>query len=110
MGKKWGLILVFVSMVTLIACSNNNKAVSGEWSPKESIEVVAPAGAGSGWDTTARMTAKIFEEEGMIEQDIGVVNKPGGGGAVGWAYVAEKAGNPHHMFIASPPIIDVPLK
>ncbi len=109
LGKKWGLILVFVSMVTLIACSNNNKAVSGEWSPKESIEVVAPAGAGGGWDTTARMAAKIFEEEGIIEQDIGVVNKPGGGGAVGWAYVAEKAGNPHHMFIASPPIIDVPL-
>ncbi|QTY15186.1 Bug family tripartite tricarboxylate transporter substrate binding protein [Virgibacillus pantothenticus] len=107
--NKWLLIFGFVSLVTLIACSNNNKANNGEWTPEEQIEILAPAGAGSGWDTTARMVTKIFEEEGMIEQDIGVVNKPGGGGAVGWAYVAEKAGNPHHLFIASPPLIDVPL-
>ncbi len=107
--NKWLLIFGFVSLVTLIACSNNNKADNGEWKPEEQIEILAPAGAGSGWDTTARMVTKIFEEEGMIEQDIGVVNKPGGGGAVGWAYVAEKAGNPYHLFIASPPLIDVPL-
>lgn len=55
------------------------------------------------------MVAKAFEEEGIIDADIGVVNKTGGGGAVGWAYIANYKGDPHHLFVSSPPIIDVPL-
>lgn len=55
------------------------------------------------------MAAKVLDEEGIIDQDIGVVNKTGGGGAVGWAYVANFKGDPYHLFVASPPIIDVPL-
>lgn len=115
--KRFILILCF-SFLTLfiVACSGektgNEKSGSDSeagWSPEKSIEIVAPSGAGGGWDTTARMAAKVFNEEGIIDQDIGVVNKTGGGGAVGWAYVAGKAGNPHHLFVASPPLIDVPL-
>ncbi|GEL78005.1 tripartite tricarboxylate transporter substrate binding protein [Tenuibacillus multivorans] len=81
----------------------------GEWAPSESIEIVAPAGAGGGWDTTARMSAQVLNEEGIIEQDMGVVNKEGAGGAVGWAYMAEQAGSNHNLFVSSSPILLVPL-
>lgn len=81
---------------------------NGAWTPEQAIEIVAPAGAGGGWDTTARMAAKVFNEAGIIEQDIGVINKPGGGGAVGWSYIMEK-NNPSNIFVSSPPIIFVPL-
>ncbi|MDC3412014.1 tripartite tricarboxylate transporter substrate binding protein [Terrihalobacillus insolitus] len=89
--------------------SEDNEADSGEWSPEKPIEIVAPAGAGGGWDTTARMAAKVFNEAGIIDQDIGVVNKPGGGGAVGWSYIAEKDGSPYNLFVSSSPILLVPL-
>ena len=79
------------------------------WEPEEAIEIVAPAGAGGGWDTTARMAAQVFSEEGIIDQNIGVVNKEGGGGAVGWSYIAGFEGNPHKLFVASPPILFIPL-
>ncbi|MBU5266711.1 tripartite tricarboxylate transporter substrate binding protein [Virgibacillus proomii] len=93
----------------LVACSTSKSSSDENWIPEKPIEIVAPSGAGGGWDTTARMAAKVFKEEGIIKKDIGVINKSGGGGAVGWAYIAQKGGNPHHLFIASPPLIDVPL-
>jgi len=108
-------IIVSLAFIVILLGANSSGNASDdsseneEWKPETSIEFVAPSGAGGGWDTTARMAAKVLEEEGIIDADIGVVNKTGGGGAVGWAYVAEKIGNPHHLFVASPPLIDVPL-
>lgn len=102
--------VLFVISIVLVACtSSSQESTDGEWAPERSIEIVAPSGTGGGWDTTARMVAKAFEEEGIIDADIGVVNKTGGGGAVGWAYIANYKGDPHHLFVSSPPIIDVPL-
>src|SRR5699024_704842 len=106
----------FLGIVTFVlfisGCSedgSSNGDSNSDWSPEQSIEIVAPSGAGGGWDTTARMAAKVLDEEGIIEQDIGVVNKTGGGGAVGWNYIASKTGSPYNLFVTSPPIIDVPL-
>ncbi|TDL32089.1 tripartite tricarboxylate transporter substrate binding protein [Jeotgalibacillus sp. S-D1] len=76
---------------------------AGEWEPDRSIEVIAPSAAGGGWDTTARMLARTIDEENLSDQGFGVVNKPGGGGAVGWAYI-HKRNDPHNLFISSPPI------
>ncbi|MEN1969577.1 tripartite tricarboxylate transporter substrate-binding protein [Lentibacillus sp. N15] len=105
-------------MVVVSACSGGDKNTSsdssgdkdsGDWKPDKKIEIVAPSGAGGGWDTTARMAAKMFNEAGIIDQDIGVVNKEGGGGAVGWAYIAGKDGSPYNLFVGSPPLQLVPL-
>ena len=79
------------------------------WEPTKPIEVIAPAGAGGGWDTTARTVAKVMEETQLIKQRMAVVNKTGGGGAVGWAYVDGKKGDEHLLFVTSPPIMFVPL-
>lgn len=121
--KKYLLFLLLGMMLFVVACGSGDEdegdvetsgsgspdEASGDWEPEESIEIVAPAGAGGGWDTTARMAAQVFSEEGIIDENIGVVNKEGGGGAVGWAYIAGFDGNPHKLFVASPPIIFIPL-
>lgn len=115
------LLLVFVSTACSgsqtkeVAKNNDTPATDAGntkkagWVPEKAIEIVAPAGAGGGWDTTARMAAKVFEETGIIDQKIGVINKPGGGGAVGWSYIAKKDGSPYNLFVTSSPIILVPL-
>ncbi|MGO4889224.1 tripartite tricarboxylate transporter substrate binding protein [Anaerobacillus sp. MEB173] len=112
--KKLLTTVLALGMLVAAGCSSSNEGTSGtvengEWAPKDNIEIVAPAGAGGGWDTTARMVAKVFSEEGIIEQNMGVVNKAGGGGAVGWAYIAGFDGNPHKLFVSSPPIVLIPL-
>lgn len=119
--KKF-LVILSIAFVMIIAaaCSSDTSssgsndegkenATSSEWSPDQAIELVAPAGAGGGWDTTARMAAKVFTEEGIIDQNIGVVNKPGGGGAIAWAYIHSKKGSPYNLFVTSPPMVLIPL-
>ncbi|XUX07583.1 tripartite tricarboxylate transporter substrate binding protein [Sporosarcina sp. UB5] len=95
----------------MAACSSDDKAssASGEWKPSKPIEFIVPAGAGGGWDTTARATAKVLEEQKIVNQRFAAVNKPGGGGAIGWAYVNDKKTDDHLLFPTSPPIMFVPL-
>ena len=84
-------------------------AVASDWKPTQPIEYIAPANPGGGWDTLIRTTARVLQEEGIAQQNFAPINIPGGGGAVAWAQIAAKKGNPHTMFAASPPIILVPL-
>ncbi|WP_245807690.1 tripartite tricarboxylate transporter substrate binding protein [Halobacillus massiliensis] len=108
--KKIYSFCLLLLLVILSACGNQSaSSENGEFKPQRPIEMVAPAGAGGGWDTTARTVSMVMEEEGIIDEDIGVVNKPGGGGAVGWAYIDRKQENPHYLFVGSPPLIFIPL-
>ncbi|NBI29139.1 tripartite tricarboxylate transporter substrate binding protein [Chengkuizengella marina] len=79
------------------------------WEPSEPIEVVAPGGAGGGWDTTARTVAQVLTEEELVSEGMPVVNKSGSGGAIGWSYVDGKQGDNHMLFVTSSPILLVPL-
>lgn len=101
------LISIMIGLILLAGCSlpvqSGSVNEKGEWEPDRSIEIIAPSAAGGGWDTTARMLARTIDEENLANHGFGVVNKPGGGGAVGWAYI-HKRNDPHNLFISSPPI------
>ncbi|QBP42723.1 tripartite tricarboxylate transporter substrate binding protein [Paenisporosarcina antarctica] len=81
-----GLSAIFV----LGACSSEGADAEPESFPNDNIELVAPATPGGGWDATARAIQKILDDEGIVEENINVVNKPGGSGEVGWQYTKEK--------------------
>ncbi|HET7578905.1 MAG TPA: tripartite tricarboxylate transporter substrate-binding protein [Bacillales bacterium] len=132
MKKFAGIFLLAFVMILAAACSSStggsasgdstgdssggnsdSKASSdtgstGLWQPKKDIEIVVPSAAGGGWDTTARLTGKFLQKEGLVKKNIGIVNKVGGGGAVGWAYVHQK-NSPSTIFVTSPPILLVPM-
>ncbi|KIH70571.1 tripartite tricarboxylate transporter substrate binding protein [Salinicoccus roseus] len=80
------LSLMFLALALVVSgCSN----ASGEAEyPDENIEIVAPATPGGGWDTTARAIQNVLDNEGIVEQNMNVTNKPGGGGEVGWQYLS----------------------
>ncbi|MET4559362.1 putative tricarboxylic transport membrane protein [Lysinibacillus parviboronicapiens] len=74
--------------------------------PKNNITIVAPSGAGGGWDLTARAISKTMNDTKLIEKPIQVENKPGGGGAVFMATFATKeADNDYMLMVKSPPIL-----
>jgi putative tricarboxylic transport membrane protein len=79
------------------------------WQPRQAVEYIAPANPGGGWDTLIRTTARVIQEEKLAPVNFAPINTPGGGGAVAWAQIAAKRGNPHVLFAASPPLILVPL-
>ncbi|WP_088006883.1 tripartite tricarboxylate transporter substrate binding protein [Indiicoccus explosivorum] len=86
MKKIW---LLAASALALAACSEEASG-EGETFPTEPIEIVAPASPGGGWDLTARSLQKVLEDNELVEEDITVTNKPGGGGEVGWQYLSEQ--------------------
>jgi putative tricarboxylic transport membrane protein len=63
--------------------------------PTRPIEVVVHTGPGGGSDVLARAVVTMIEKEKLVPVRMQVVNKPGGGGTVAAAYLAEKAGEPH---------------
>jgi putative tricarboxylic transport membrane protein len=101
------------SAVLLLASCSEQQTVasdaSGDWKPTKPIEYVAPAATGGGWDTLARISAKVLDEADLIDRPMRVVNKPGAGGAIGWSYIANNQQDPHKLFVTSPPILLVPL-
>lgn len=125
--KKRNALLALSALLTLalVACSggnagNGSSGVTGSGSgsapsqseqpassyPEKPIVMVAPSGAGGGWDKTARSLGKVLNESKLIEQPITVENKPGGGGVVFMAeYVSKDKGNPYRLFVNSPPIL-----
>lgn len=68
--------------------------------PARALEIIAPSGAGGGWDLTARMTAKALGEERLVTVPITVTNMPGGSGAVGIAHmITRRKGDPHVLAV-----------
>lgn len=79
--------------------------------PEKPIIMVAPSGAGGGWDKTARSVSKILAEAKLVDQTMTVENKPGGGGAVFMAeYATQDMKNDYKLFVSSPPILINNLK
>lgn len=102
MRRKWSLLSLLVLVSVLVsACAAGG---AGSY-PKEALEIVAPAGAGGGWDTLARTMQRSLEQEKLYPQPMSVVNKTGGGGAVGMAYVVAKKGTDYNLVVYSPPLI-----
>jgi putative tricarboxylic transport membrane protein len=93
-----GLIVVLIALVAT-ACAG------GGGYPSKPLEIVAPAGAGGGWDTLARTVQRSLETEKLYSQPTSVVNKVGGGGAVGLAYVFTQKANDYELVVYSPPLI-----
>jgi putative tricarboxylic transport membrane protein len=110
------VMCVGVLAIGLGACSSKDTASDGAKDestgyPQKAITVVAPSGAGGGWDLTARSFAKVLGETNIVEQPLTVENKPGGGGAVFMAeYATQHVENNEMLFVNSPPIIINNLK
>ena len=69
--------------------------------PNQPVELIVPSAAGGGWDRTARTVAKVITDEKLINPAINVVNKAGGGSAVGFNYALEQKGKGHVLSMAS---------
>ena len=90
------LLMVVGSIVPGVAVAQDDAC---EW-PSETLQLMAPAAAGGGWDTTARELQRVLDEEGIVEGDVEVYNVEGAGGTIGLAeLVSEHAGNENVLMV-----------
>ena len=68
-----------------------------QWKPSRNVELVSASAAGSASDTGLRLVERMLHEKKLIEVSTTVVNKPGGGGNIGWTYLNQQPPDGHTL-------------
>jgi putative tricarboxylic transport membrane protein len=87
-------VLAALSLGSLAACGTTAKAGSDGASASEpqDLRIMVPNTPGGGYDTTARISAKVLDQEG-ISDNVEVYNVAGAGGTVGLAKIVNSKGD-----------------
>lgn len=80
-------------------------AIAQSWSPTRNVEIIAGSAAGGAQDRTARAMQRILTERKIVATPVTVVNRPGGGGAISFAYLNQHAGDAHYVAVSSPTLL-----
>ena len=75
------------------------------WSPERNVEIVVTTGPAGAQDRTAREIQRILQQRQMIGVPVTVVNRPGGGGALGLAYLNQHQRDGHYLLTTSPTLL-----
>lgn len=94
------LILPGIAIVAALALFSINASAQSSWAPSRAVEISANCAPGCGPDRTARALQRIWQENRFIEQAVTVGNRTGGGGAVLYSYLNQRADG-HAVAIAS---------
>jgi len=86
-------------LLAAVLAFSTTAAFGQSFTPTRPIEVVVHTGPGGGSDVLARAMVLIMEKEKLLPVRAQVANKPGGGGVVAAAYLAEKKGETHTIGI-----------
>jgi len=70
------------------------------WSPQKNVEIIANSAPGGSNDKTARTLENVFLTNKLVSSPITIVNKAGGAGSLGFAYLAQHPADPHYLVIA----------
>ncbi|MDQ3249714.1 MAG: tripartite tricarboxylate transporter substrate-binding protein [Chloroflexota bacterium] len=100
------VVLLLLTVLILAACvapaapapAADSSSPAAAAYPSETINIMAPAAPGGGWDQTARaMQTALAQSSG---QNVQVYNVAGAGGTVGLAqFVNEAQGDPHQLMV-----------
>jgi putative tricarboxylic transport membrane protein len=80
-------------------------AAAQAWKPQRNVEIVVTTSPGGSNDQTARALERILGAHKLVNSTLTVVNKPGGGGGIAYAYVNQHAGDAHYLLIGSPTLL-----
>lgn len=99
--REWYCLAVKSAVITLaLSCFAASGWAQG-WSPQKNVEIVVTSAPGGSNDKTARTVERILNAHKLVATSLTVVNKPGGGGRLAFAYVDQHAGDPHYLLIGT---------
>lgn len=81
------------------ACSQGGDSSSAADYPTKTVEIMVPAAAGGGWDSTARAMQAVIQSEDVVKKSVEVFNVEGGGGATGLSQLQDSEGDPHQLMM-----------
>ena len=102
---KW-FVLLLVGLFVVVGAGS---AMAAGNFPEKPVTIIVHAGAGGGSDIFARTLSAAVEKEKLLPKPLVVENKPGGSGAIAFAYVANKKKDPYYMVTAVTSFLTTPL-
>ncbi|HKA45571.1 MAG TPA: tripartite tricarboxylate transporter substrate binding protein [Burkholderiales bacterium] len=87
--------------VAAVVCLLPTATYAADWKPDKRVEIIVPSGPGGGNDRIARLVHKLAQESRLVDPVMAVVNKPGGGATIGYAYLNQHPGDGHYLAITS---------
>ena len=79
---------IFAALLCAAAAAHAQPA----WKPEKSVEIIIGTSPGGPQDRLGRTLQKVLQESRLVEVPVSVENKPGGGGAVALAALAQRTG------------------
>lgn len=79
------------------------------WKPVRPVALVVGAAPGGSIDLTARLLQRAWNQQKMLPTQVVVVNKPGAGQGIAWAYMIEKGGDGHALAMGGPNLASNPV-
>jgi putative tricarboxylic transport membrane protein len=90
---KASLLSACILLLPAPACAQ------ASWKPEKPVQFVVLSAPGGGNDKTARLMQRIWREAKWLE-NVNVLNRPGGGGALAYTYVSQQTGDGHFIAVA----------
>ncbi len=94
---------LLVTAIVFALCAVSVHAA--DWQPDKPIEIVSGVAPGGALDLMARAMQKVWQDRRTFSVPTTVVNRPGAGSAVAWAYLNQHAGNAHYLSVTSPTLL-----
>lgn len=92
---------IFVLAIASIAIAISGGTQAQNWSPSKNVDIIVGSAPGGSNDKTARAVERALVEGKLIPTSMSVVNKPGGGSSIAFAYVNQRAGDPHTLLVGT---------
>ena len=80
------------TIIVALLCAAAAAHAQPAWKPEKSVEIIIGTSPGGPQDRLGRTLQKVLQESRLVEVPVSVENKPGGGGAVALAALAQRTG------------------
>ena len=97
--------LALFLLAPLAAATGWGQAQAQGWQPERAVEIIVGTSPGGGQDRSARFVQKLIQDNKLVAVPTAVVNKPGAGSSIGYTYLSQQAGNPHHLMLLTVPLL-----
>ncbi|MEV6811959.1 tripartite tricarboxylate transporter substrate binding protein [Micromonospora sp. NPDC051296] len=101
-SRRAFVAVAVAALLTTAACAKDTADGAGNAAayPTRTLQLMAPAAPGGGWDITARSIQKAITDDKLVDQSVEVFNVPGAAGTLGLAQLASKSnGDPHTLMV-----------
>ncbi|WP_133010575.1 Bug family tripartite tricarboxylate transporter substrate binding protein [Marinomonas flavescens] len=97
MLTKMSLKTVLLSSVVALSAVSQAQA----FEPNRSVDCIAPAAPGGGWDFTCRSVGKVLVDQDYIKGNVQTINMGGAGGGVAFAHTVSKRATDDNLIVAA---------